>query len=94
MNADDFRKLAVSISGAIESSHMNHPDFRLGGKIFATLGFPDDSWGMVKLSPVQQQQLVAADADSFCPCNGTWGKRGCTNVRLTSAKKSIVKASL
>jgi hypothetical protein len=94
MNADDFRKLALFLPGAIESSHMNHPDFRIGGKIFASLGAPDDTWGMVKLSPEQQQQFVAADAESFLPCNGAWGKRGCTNVRLASAKKSLVKASL
>jgi hypothetical protein len=95
MNADDFRKLALSLPGAVESSHMNHPDFRIGGKIFASLTFPDDAWGaMVKLSPEQQQQFVAADAESFFPCNGAWGKRGYTNVRLASAKTSIVQSSL
>jgi hypothetical protein len=94
MNADNFRKFALSLPGAVESSHMNHPDFRIGGKIFATLGFPDDDWGMVKLSPDQQEQFVAADAESFRPCNGVWGRRGCTNVRLASAKKNIVKASI
>ena len=55
MTADRFRRLALEISGAIESSHMNHPDFRIGGRIFASLGYPDDEHGMVKLTPEQQR---------------------------------------
>jgi hypothetical protein len=94
MNADKFRELALRLPGAVESSHMDHPDFRIGGKVFASLGFPDDAWGMVKLTPDEQQSFVAADPKSFCPCNGAWGKRGCTNVRLASAKMSMVQASL
>jgi hypothetical protein len=53
MTATDFRKLALSFPGTVESAHMHHPDFRIRGKIFATLGYPDDDWGMVKLLPEQ-----------------------------------------
>jgi hypothetical protein len=94
MNADKFRKLALSLPDAVESAHMNHPDFRIGGKIFATLGFPDESWAMVKVTPQQLESLRAADSESFRPCNGAWGQRGCTNVRLASAKTSLVSAAL
>jgi len=54
MTANKFRSLALEISGALESSHMDHPDFRIGGKIFASLGYPDDEHGMVKLTPEQR----------------------------------------
>jgi hypothetical protein len=94
MNANDFRRMVLSFPGTVESSHMDHPDFRIEGKIVATLGFPDDTWAMVKLTPDQQNSLVAADAKAFRPCNGTWGQRGCTNVRLAAAKKSLVRLAL
>ena len=73
----EFRRLALSLPGAEERSHMNHPDFRVGGKIFATLGYPDASRGMVKLFPDQQAEFVAADPKSFAPVNGV-GRTGCT----------------
>jgi hypothetical protein len=94
MNANDFRRMVLLLPGVVESSHMDHPDFRIDGKIVATLGFPDDTWAMVKLTPDQQNSLVAADAKAFSPCNGTWGQRGCTNVRLAAAKKSLVRLAL
>lgn len=94
MTADDFRTLAVSLPEASESAHMGHPDFRVRGKIFATLGYPDDAWGMVKLTPGQQQLLVMAEPDVFVPVNGAWGRRGGTNVRLRAAKKAIVRRAL
>lgn len=84
MNADDFRRVALSMSGATESAHQNHPDFRANGKIFATLGYPDTRWGMVKLTPDQQQMLVAAEPAIFKPVNGSWGQRGSTQVRLAA----------
>jgi predicted DNA-binding protein (MmcQ/YjbR family) len=94
MNASEFRRLALAVEGAVESAHMNHPDFRIGGKIFATLAAPDKSWGMVKLTPAQQADFVAADPESFRPCSGAWGRSGCTNVRLRTATRSLVKAAL
>jgi hypothetical protein len=94
MNADQFRKIALSFEGAVESSHMNHPDFRVSGKIFATLGHPDDDRAMVKLTPDQQRSFVASDPKVFQPCNGAWGRSGCTNVLLAAAKVKTVRASL
>src|SRR5256885_16863703 len=57
MTSDDFQKMALEIPAAVERSHMNHPDFRVAGKIFASLGVPDENWSMVKLTPEQQQML-------------------------------------
>ncbi len=94
MTADKFRRLALDLSGVSEREHMNHPDFRVGGKIIATLGYPDEGWGMVKLTPEQQRTFVTKAPDAFRPCNGTWGERGATNVRLEVAKLAIVRAAL
>ena len=77
-----FAKIALSLDGAVEGAHGGHADFRAGGKVFATLGYPDKDWGMVKLTPDQQQVLVAAEPDMFVPVKGTWGLRGATLVRL------------
>ena len=86
MTADEFRKFALWFDGAIESSHMNHPDFRLGGKIFATLSGSDLELGMVKLTPDQQQSLLESEPEVYFPANGAWGNQGCTMIRL---KKSL-----
>ena len=94
MSPDDFRNIALSLPGASESAHMNHPDFRVGKKIFATLAYPDAGWGMVKLTPEQQREFVAADPDSFVPASGAWGARGSTIVRLRSAKAILVNAAI
>ena len=76
MSADEFREIALSLPEAIEGAHVGHPDFRVRGKIFATLGFPDQTWGMAKLTPNQQQEMVARDPDIFQPVKGGWGRRG------------------
>ena len=73
---------------------MNHPDFRVAGKIFATLGYPENGWAMVKLTPVEQEMLVKAQPKVFNPCTGAWGRRGCTNVRLNSARKPTLRRAL
>lgn len=94
MTPNEFRKLALGFSGTAESAHMNHPDFRVAGKIFATLGYPDDGWGMVKLTPEQQRTFVEKSVAAFRPCNGAWGQRGATNVHLVSVKKTLLKSAL
>ena len=94
MSVDEFRRLALSFPEAEESAHMDHPDFRVRGKIFATLGYPADGWGMVKLTATDQQLLVAAQPDVFVPAKGAWGRRGATTVRLKAAKKSTVRDAL
>ena len=75
MTADKFRSLALEISGASESSHMSHPDFRVGGRIFATLGYPDDEHRMVKLTPEQQRTLQRKAPGVFEPCAGAWERQ-------------------
>lgn len=94
MNANKFRSLALEIPGAVESSHMNHPDFRIGGKVFATLGYPDDGHGMVKLTPEQQRTFLKNARSVFVPCAGAWGKRGATSVVLAAAKEGLLRAAL
>lgn len=81
MTASGFRKIALALTGAIESAHMGHPDFRVGGRIFATLR-KGLKFGMVVLTPEQQQELLRDHAGSFAPESGAWGRAGCTKVDL------------
>ena len=94
MTTNDFRQLALSFPGAIESAHMNHPDFRIHGKIFATLGYPDDDWAVVKLTPAEQRRFMQRDPKIFQPVKGAWGQRGNTNVCLPAGKIDIVREAL
>jgi hypothetical protein len=94
MTTDEFRRIALSFPEAIESAHMHHPDFRVHRKIFSTLGYPDDDWAMVKLSPEKQKQFVRSDPDIFRPVKEAWGRRGNTNVYLPMAKVDIVRDAL
>jgi hypothetical protein len=93
MTAQEFRELALSLPEAAEDAHMGHPDFRVRGKIFATLG-PDEAWGMAKLTPDQQALFVRSEPDVFQPVNGAWGRRGCTYVRLEEATEPSVRHAL
>lgn len=94
MTIDGFRRLALSMPEATEVGHMGHPDFRVNKKIFATLGYPDADWAMVKLTPEQQEALVAAEPKVYVPVKGGWGLRGATNVRLRGAKAASVRMAL
>jgi hypothetical protein len=94
MTNDEFRKMALEIPKAVEWSHMNHPDFRITGKIFASLGVPDENWGMVKLTSEQQRTFIEKAPEVFKPSSGAWGRQGYTNVYLASAKASIVSTAL
>ena len=94
MTPDAFRALALKIPGAAEAGHMGHPDFRVGGKIFATLGYPDAGWAMVKLTPDQQEAFVSAEPEVFVPVKGAWGRGGATNVRLRPARAKSVRVAL
>jgi hypothetical protein len=82
MTAAEFRRIALSMPQASESAHMNHPDFRVDGKIFATLGYPDKDHGMVILPPEEQERLVRTQPTAFVPAKGAWGRQGSTCVRL------------
>jgi hypothetical protein len=94
MTIDEFRKLALKIPRAVERSHMNHPDFRVAGKIFASLGVPNENWGMVKLTQEQQRAVIEKAPKIFKPGSGAWGRAGYTNVYLPAAKSRIVGAAL
>jgi hypothetical protein len=94
MTPEKFRQLALSLPDATEASHMGHPDFRVGGKVFATIGYPDARYAMLKLIPEQQAKLVAASPDMFTPVPGGWGRRGSTNVILAAASTAAVKSAL
>jgi hypothetical protein len=89
MSAEDFRRIALGMKDAVESAHMGHPDFRINGRIFATL-HSDQKSGMVKLTPDQQQAFVRENARAFAPENGAWGRQGCTAVRLDAANEETV----
>jgi hypothetical protein len=93
MTAEEFRSLALSLPEAVEAAHMGHPDFRVRGKIFATLG-PAEAWGMVKLTPEQQGLFVRTEPDVFQPETGAWGRRGCTRVCLEAAEEPAVRQAL
>ena len=91
---DLFRRLALSLPGAVESSHMGHPDFRLNGRIFATLSAQEKGCGMVKLTPEQQQSFVAEQPEVFAPVPGGWGRMGSTLVHLDAAAEALIAGAL
>ena len=93
MTPDEFRKIALSFPETEERSHMNHPDFRVGGKIFATLG-PDLTWGMAKLTPEQQQDLLLSYPTVFKPAAGKWGEGGATLITLADANEEAAGEAL
>lgn len=94
MTTAQFRRMALEIPTAVEQSHMNHPDFRIAGRIFASLGVPDENWGMVKLTPEQQRALIQKTPKVFKASSGAWGRQGYTNVYLPTAKATIVRTAL
>ena len=94
MSVARFRKIALGLEGAIEGAHHGTADFRVKKRIFATLGYPDKDWGMVKLTPEQQSVLVEAEPEIFRPVPGGWGKGGATNVRLAAADATTLKSAL
>ena len=94
MKPNEFRELALSFPEAIESAHMHHPDFRVGGRIFATLGYPNKKSAMVKLSPDEQKEFVRSSPGVFTTAKGAWGRQGSTIVHLPSATIDIVREAL
>jgi hypothetical protein len=94
MTIDEFRKMALEIPKAVAASHMNHPDFRVAGKIFASLGVPDENWGMVKLTPEQRRVFIEKAPEVFKPFCGAWGRQGYTNIYPAGAKATIVRDAL
>lgn len=94
MSAGEFRRMALSLPEAVEAAHMGHPDFRVRGKIFATLGYPSTGWGMARLTPDQQEILVSVKPEAFVSVKGAWGRRGATSVRLRIGPKKMVRQAL
>jgi hypothetical protein len=94
VTANDFRKLALSLPETEERSHMSHPDFRVAGKIFATLGYPGKIRAMVKLSPEDQHNFSSDYPDAFIPVKGSWERRGSTSVYLKTVEKETVARAI
>jgi len=92
---NEFREIALNLPETIEKSHVGHPDFRVkGGKIFATLGYPDDSFAVLTLTADQQGELVGRYPEMFEPVKGGWGKRGSTQVLLKAARPDVVELAM
>jgi hypothetical protein len=93
-SADDFRRIALSFPGVEEKAHMGHPDFRVGGRIFATLGSPNADHGMVALLSEQQELAVEAEPEAFKPAAGSWGLGGSTLVKLALVSDEWLERSI
>src|SRR5579863_5517585 len=94
MNAADFRRIALSLEGAEEGSHMGSPDFRVGGRIFATLAAQAQGYGNLMLSPEQQESFAAEAPEVFIPVPGGWGRNGATHLKLSLANEDLVYGAL
>ena len=94
MNIDDFRRIALSFPGTEESSHMKQPDFRVGGRIFATLASAKQGYGNLMLTLDQQSAFVEEMPEVFLPIPGGWGRMGMTHIRLVAATEDILRGAL
>jgi hypothetical protein len=94
MTPADFRRIALSLTGAEEGSHMGAADFSVGGRIFATLASQDKGYGNLMLNPEQQAEFVAELPDVFEPVAGGWGRLGATHVRLSAANEDLLAGAL
>jgi hypothetical protein len=94
MKASDFRRIALSLEGAEESSHMGAPDFRVGGRIFATLASQKQGYGNLMLTPEQQADFVGEAPEVFLPISGGWGRMGATHIRLAQASEEVLTGAL
>jgi hypothetical protein len=94
MNAADFRRIALSLEGAEEGSHMGTADFRVGGRIFATLASQKQGYGNLMLTPEQQADFVGELPEVFLPIPGGWGRMGMTHIRLAKATADVLTGAL
>jgi hypothetical protein len=94
MNANDFRRIALGLPGAEESSHMGEPDFRVGGRIFATLASQKQGYGNLMLTPEHQEAFVSEAPELFVPVAGGWGRNGATHIRLAAANEDVLTGAL
>jgi hypothetical protein len=93
MTSGDFRDLVLELEGAVERTHMGHPDFRANGRIFASL-HASEQWGTVKLTPDEQREFMRTHPGAFAPAAGAWGRQGWTTVHLDRANRSEVRGAL
>jgi hypothetical protein len=94
VTAADFRRIALSLPETVESSHFGHADFRVGGKIFATLGLASEGYGILLLTTEQQAGMVEDAPDVFSPVPGGWGRQGSTRVLLAKVAPDILESAL
>jgi YjbR len=94
MNLHDFRRIALSFPGVEEASHMGQPDFRVGGRIFATLASAKQGYGNLMLTLEQQEVFVNELPEIFLPIHGSWGRMGMTHIRLTLASEDVLTGAL
>ena len=92
--ADDFRRLALGLEGTEERSHMGAPDFRVGGRIFATLAHQAQGYGNLMLTPEVQAPFAAEAPETFVPVAGGWGRMGATHIRLAAADEETLAGAL
>lgn len=90
----DYRRIALSMPGAVESSHMGNPDFRVDGRIFCTLSLEKEGYGVLKLTPEQQVGMVQDAPEIFSPVPGGWGRMGMTRVRLDKVSEETLEGAL
>jgi hypothetical protein len=94
MNAADFRRIALTLEGAEEASHMGAADFRVGGRIFATLAAQDQGYGNLMLTPDLQADFVGELPAVFLPVKGGWGRMGATHIVLAKASEDVLAGAL
>jgi len=94
MTDAQFREIALSFPEAVEAAHMGHPDFRVGGRIFATLGYQNEGRGVLLLSPEEQQEMLSQHPKMFEPVPGGWGRRGSTQVVLARITRPVLEAAM
>lgn len=93
MTQDEFRALAASFPEAAAGSHFDTSDFRVGGRIFATLR-KTDGRAVLKLSHDEQQLLMATAPGLFEPVTGAWGRKGWTRVVLEASDAATVRHAM
>ena len=94
MTTEQFREIALSFPEAVEAAHMGHPDFRVGGKIFATLGYPNDTRAVLVLLPDEQKEVISQHPEMFEPVPGGWGHGGSTQVLLAHVTQPVLEAAM
>jgi hypothetical protein len=94
MTAADFRRIALGLEGAEEGSHMGAVDFRVGGRIFATLASVKQGYGNLMLTAEMQADFVAELPEVFVPIAGGWGRMGATHVRLAKVSENVLAGAL